>query len=89
MQEDGAWKELAPHFTIYPGTRQIIVADITKVQTSCGFGVPQYVFKADRENHFEWAATKGPDGLELYLEQYNINSIDGLPSNIALRKKMK
>ena len=89
LQEDGAWKELAPHFTIYPGTRQIIVADITKVQTSCGFGVPQYVFKADRENHFEWAATKGPDGLELYLEQYNINSIDGLPSNIALRKKMK
>ena len=36
------FEELAPSFAVYPSTRQIIVADITRVQTSCGFGVPEY-----------------------------------------------
>ena len=40
LRHNKEWNEYAPHFTIYPSTRQIIVAEITKVQTSCGFGVP-------------------------------------------------
>src|SRR5262245_35191990 len=34
------WPELAAHFEIRPGARQIIIIDIERVQTSCGFGVP-------------------------------------------------
>jgi hypothetical protein len=53
------WQEYAPFFDVYTSTRQIIVAEINLVQTSCGFGVPQYDFKGHRDLHFEWANTKG------------------------------
>ncbi len=45
------WEEYAPHFTIYPSTRQLIIADIDLVQTSCGFGVPLYNYVGEREIH--------------------------------------
>ncbi|MBK8192841.1 MAG: hypothetical protein IPK76_06450 [Lewinellaceae bacterium] len=45
---DAAWETFAPHFTIYPSTRQIIVADIDLIQTSCGFGVPLYDYAGER-----------------------------------------
>ena len=43
------FEELAPSFAVYPSTRQIIVADITRVQTSCGFGVPEYRYVGQRD----------------------------------------
>src|SRR6476659_977804 len=49
------WVQYAPLFQIYPSTRQIIVADISKVQTACGFGVPLYSYEGERDIHFEWA----------------------------------
>jgi len=42
LPDDVLWAELSAHFTLQPATRQIIVADIHKVQTSCGFSVPLY-----------------------------------------------
>jgi hypothetical protein len=75
----------APHFTIYPSTRQIIVADISLVQTSCGFGVPMFEFSGDRDIHFEWAEKKGTEGLNEYVKQNNLKSLDGLPAPIALK----
>jgi Pyridoxamine 5'-phosphate oxidase len=83
---DAAWDELAAHFTIYPSTRQIITADINKVQTSCGFGVPMYEFIGDRDIHFDWAEKKGADGLKEYMEEKNLYSLDGLPTNLKLRE---
>lgn len=84
---DAEWNELSQHFTIYPSTRQIIVADITKVQTSCGFGVPLYQFIGDRDIHFDWAEKKGPDGLKNYMEEKNLVSLDGLPTNLLKQKE--
>lgn len=78
------WNEYAPHFTIYQSTRQIIVADISLVQTSCGFGVPMFEFKGDRDIHFEWAEKKGADGLNEYIQLNNLKSLDGLPTDISL-----
>src|SRR2546423_7748691 len=34
--------ELPPRFGDFPATRQIIVATLTRVGTSCGFAVPRY-----------------------------------------------
>ncbi|HEX2622484.1 MAG TPA: pyridoxamine 5'-phosphate oxidase family protein, partial [Phototrophicaceae bacterium] len=34
------WDELIDLFTPMPGMRQIIVIDVTRVQTSCGYAVP-------------------------------------------------
>ena len=78
------WEEYAAHFTIYPSTRQIIVANIDLVQTSCGFGVPMYQYTGEREIHFEWAEKKGTDGLQEYVQQNNLTSLDGLPTDLGL-----
>lgn len=79
------WKLYAPHFTIYPSTRQIIVADIDLVQTSCGFGVPLYDYAGERDIHFDWAEKKGEEGLREYMQQKNLTSLDGLPTNLGLK----
>jgi hypothetical protein len=81
------WESYAPHFALYPSTRQIIVAEINLVQTSCGFGVPMYDFKGNRDLHFEWAEVKGEKGLEEYIEANNLKSLDGLPTAIGLSRK--
>ena len=78
------WNEYAPHFTIYPSTRQIIVAEINKVQTSCGFGVPLYSYEGERSIHFDWAGKKGKAGLENYVKEKNLQSMDGLPTQLGL-----
>ena len=80
-----AWEEYAANFTIYPGTRQIIVANIDLVQTSCGFGVPTYDYTGERDIHFEWAEKKGADGLYEYVQENNLKSLDGLPTNLGLK----
>lgn len=81
------WGDYAPHFTIYPSTRQIIVAEIDMVQTSCGFGVPLYEYAGERDIHFDWADKKGKDGLLEYIQQNNLESLDGLPTVIGLQDK--
>lgn len=72
------WNSLLPLFPTIPGTRQIIVADIDRVQTSCGSGVPLYDYQEQREVIITWAEKKGTDGLESYWQQKNQVSIDGL-----------
>lgn len=82
------WSTLSPLFSIYPSTRQIVVADITRVQTSCGFGVPFYDYKGERDQHFRWAAQKGETALEAYKQEKNLCSIDGLPTSLAVQEKV-
>ena len=78
------WAELAPLFPELAGTRQFIVADVTRVQTSCGFGVPEMQFLAQRDGLVQWAQGKGPEGLRDYRERKNRTSIDGLPTTKPL-----
>ncbi len=80
---DDEWKELSEQFTILPATRQIIVADISKVKSSCGFGIPLYEYTGDRDHAFKWAEKKGPEGLEEYKKEKNRVSLDGLQTPIA------
>ncbi len=79
------WEQYAPHFKLYPSTRQLIIATIDLVQTSCGFGVPLFNYAGERDIHFEWAAKKGEDGLMDYLQQNNLKSLDNLPTNWGLK----
>ena len=86
LRSDPEWGNISQHFRIFPSTRQIILADISKVQTSCGFGVPQYEYLGDREMHFEWAEKKGTEGLEQYIDEKNLKSLDGLPTPLDLER---
>ena len=85
LRNTDAWHEYAPHFKIFPSTRQIIVANIDLVQTSCGFGVPLYEYLGERDKHFEWADRKGEEGLKEYVKEKNLVSLDGLPTDIGLK----
>jgi hypothetical protein len=77
---DSEWPELSSHFKLMLSTRQIIVADIDMVQTSCGFGIPYYTYTGERDHAGKWAANKGEEGLEIYKAEKNLVSIDGLPT---------
>lgn len=86
LPDTDEWAEYAPHFTIYPSTRQLIVADIDLVQTSCGFGVPLFEYVGERTIHFDWAEKKGKDGLLDYIQTNNLKSLDGLTTNLGLQQ---
>lgn len=86
LPDSDLWKEYADQFTLYPSTRQLIVADISLVQTSCGFGVPLYEYVGERDIHFNWAEKKGEAGLQEYMQENNRISLDGLPTPLGLAK---
>jgi hypothetical protein len=87
LRTDPEWAELSPRFPDYINTRQIIVADIHKVQTSCGYAVPLMDYVADRDTLTRWAEAKGEDALAEYMCEKNIHSLDGLPTPIGLQVK--
>jgi len=80
---DPDWNELSSHFVLVASTRQIIIADIFKVQSSCGFGVPYYEYLGERDHAHKWAMKQGPQGLEEYKQEKNLLSIDGLPTALG------
>lgn len=69
LPDSPLWDELRPLFGDYPGARQIIVATIERVQTSCGFAVPHYEYVAQRDSLLTWANVKGDAGLAAYQRQ--------------------
>jgi Pyridoxamine 5'-phosphate oxidase len=83
LPNNSEWNELTALFTLHPAIRQFIVADVYKVQTSCGFSVPYYDYLGERDHATKWAETKGKDGLEQYIKDKNLVSIDGLPTPLA------
>ncbi len=80
---DDRWADLRSLFPDHPGARQIIVADITLVQTSCGYGVPLMEYTGQRDTLVRWAEAKGEDGLVDYRQVKNMVSLDGLPTPLA------
>ncbi|KAL2822948.1 hypothetical protein BJX63DRAFT_417352 [Aspergillus granulosus] len=83
------------------GARAIIRLDVFKVQTSCGYGVPQLSLTFDAENnepkpYFKdrdtlgnWAGKQVEAGtMREYQSQWNSRSLDGLPGlRTALQDK--
>lgn len=76
------WKELIPNFIRDFGERQIILLHIESLQTSCGFGVPIYELVEERKTLIDWAERKDEEKLKEYWRAKNLQSIDGLPTNL-------
>lgn len=67
--------------TIFPhhlGTRAYIKVKVSRISDSCGYSVPLYDFKKDRDVLDKWAANKGEEGLVEYRALKNKESIDGI-----------
>lgn len=75
---DGEWDDLIARFPDYPGARSVIVVDVERVSTSCGYAVPRYEYRGERSQLVEWCDRKGPGGIDEYQSQKNRASIDGL-----------
>lgn len=82
LPETPQWADLIGRFRVYPGVRQIITAEVSRVQTSCGFGVPLMEYVQQRDTLLRWAETKGAH-LPLYRQEKNATSIDGLPAPVT------
>ena len=84
LPNDEEWPELRELFAAdIPGVRQIFRVLVTRVQTSCGEGVPLMDFVGQREQLLNWAREKGPDGIKKYQKEKNSQSIDGLKSSFT------
>lgn len=76
---DEEWGRLLGLFPEHPGTRSVVVVDLERVASSCGYGVPLYEFAGQRKQLVAYAERKGRQGMEAYKRQKNRTSIDGLP----------
>jgi hypothetical protein len=85
LKDDSEYPALREHFETLPGERQIIVLEIDRVQTSCGYAVPRMDNPKHRDTLVRWAENKGDDGLKKYRREKNAFSIDGLPAPIKGR----
>jgi hypothetical protein len=76
---DRGWDELASHFALLPGTRQIFDIAVESVQTSCGWGVPLMALEKERATLLRYHAQADP--VE-WAGKYRTRrtSIDGLPA---------
>jgi hypothetical protein len=77
------WDELSPKFTLFTGFRQIIIADITMAQTSCGYAVPLYDYVDERETLIKYWENKGDEKKLAYHQERNACSLDKLPTPIS------
>jgi Pyridoxamine 5'-phosphate oxidase len=84
LPEHAEWNALAQQFELVRGTRQIIVAEIDRVSTSCGYAVPLYDYKEQRETLIKYWKPEAKD-IEGYQVEKNSASIDGLGTPIGER----
>ena len=77
--ESPEFPSFVSQFPAFPSARSIIVVDVRRISSSCGFGVPLLKYEGDRDQVFRWAQKKGPEGLKAYKREKNRRSIDGLP----------
>ena len=77
---DEEFASLRAHFGEYAGVRSIIRIRASRISDSCGYGVPLYDHKGERDQLQRWADRKGEDGVAQYRRDNNAESLDGLPS---------
>jgi hypothetical protein len=74
------WEELSARFPDRLAARAVVLVDVERISTSCGYGVPLMRFEGHRHEMERWAQSKGADGLDAYRRKNNAESIDGLPA---------
>ncbi|GGE12636.1 pyridoxamine 5'-phosphate oxidase [Polymorphobacter glacialis] len=84
LPQDPAWGELAAHFTIETGVRQIFDIAVESTQDSCGWAVPFMTFDKERQTLRKYYAAKTPEAMVKSFER-RTRSIDGLPTRPATK----
>ena len=79
LLEEAAFEEP----TLPEGRRAVIVVEVSRIGSSCGYGVPLMEYSGPRP-HMDASTRKrvrvhGPDAYVHYQAEHNARSIDGLP----------
>jgi hypothetical protein len=77
------WDSLIDQFPRYTGVRQIIIADIDRTSTSCGYAVPFMDFKSERHTLEKYWEAKGESAIPDYQRTKNTHSIDGIATPLC------
>tara|TARA_B100000795_G_scaffold253343_1_gene223469 strand:+ start:74 stop:634 length:561 start_codon:yes stop_codon:yes gene_type:complete len=85
---DKEWDVLSSNFLESEGSRQIFDLTISLVQTSCGYAVPYYDFKGERDILKNWNEKAGEKGIQKYWKENNAKSLDGILTDIE-KKNIK
>lgn len=76
---DEEFASFTEYFPQLPAIRNFIVIDVERIRDSCGYGVPTYEYKAERDSLHNWHDAKTEDEIETYRREKNRESLDGLP----------
>jgi hypothetical protein len=69
---------LVARFPEHRAVRSVVRVEVARISDSCGYGVPLYEYRGQREQLGAWAERKG-DAVAEYQRDNNARSIDGLP----------
>ena len=74
--------QLCQSFPAFPGIRQFFRLKIELIQTSCGFAVPYYEFRGERETLVNRGNQLTQAEVTQYWQEHNQQSLDGQPTGI-------
>lgn len=72
---DDLLRAFPPQFSV----RNIVVIDVERIMDSCGYGVPEFDFRKERDSMRNWVEAKTDEELNAYRLKNNRQSLDGLP----------
>jgi hypothetical protein len=73
---------MSAHFESSEGTRQFFEMKVELVLTSCGYAVPKYEFKGERNTLKKWIDKKGREGIREYWAENNVETLNGVETNV-------
>jgi hypothetical protein len=77
--DDPGFDDLMAHFPQFDRARGIIKIHVERVSDSCGWGIPFYEYKGDRDQLRTWVDHKPLEAWKEHRYVSNAKSIDGLP----------
>jgi hypothetical protein len=72
-------------FPDFSRARAVVTVSITKVADSCGWGVPFFAYRGERDQLRRWVDDKPEDEWKARRYESNTLSIDGLPGLVKAR----
>jgi hypothetical protein len=77
--DDPGFAEALAQFPDFPRARGVITLSITRVMESCGWGVPFFDFKGERDQLRRWVEHKPLEEWKDTRYQRNALTVDGQP----------
>lgn len=70
---------LLGRFPALPPPRNLVLVDVERIIDACGYGVPEFAFRRQRDSLGNWIGSKSDDEMAAYRRANNRRSLDGLP----------